>query len=313
MTVTLGLDLGGSSIKWLTLDGDEVTASGAIDTPTGGCDAVVAAMLDIARSCVGIEAVGVGVPGLFDRDGRTTLVPNVPGEWDGFPLVERLAAGCQLPVALANDGRAFTLAELRHGAGRDRRHLIGVTIGTGIGGGVALDGRLYLGREAAGEVGHQLVDALGPRCGCGARGCVESYASGPAIRAAAARAVFQGASPILRQSCGGDVTKLTVAQVFNAAARGDAYAIDVVTRAGRALGAGLANLCNILDPEVIVIGGGVAAGLDALLPSVQETLEERARLNTHPVVTRARLGTHTGALGAALWGRERPDRQETAP
>jgi len=305
---TLGLDLGGSAIKWLVLEGEAVVAQGLVPTPLDGCDAVVAAMAGLASGVEGVDAVGVGVPGLFDAAGRTDLVPNVPGRWDGYPFADRLHAAMGVPVALANDGRAATLAELRLGSGRGARHLIAVTVGTGIGGGIAVNGRVHLGRDGrAGEIGHQFVDAAGPLCGCGAYGCVEVFASAPAIRAAGARAVWQGVDTVLRERAVGDPPAVTVEMVLDAAREGDAHACDIVVRAGRALGIGLANLCNALAPEVIVIGGGVAGGLDVLEPILAATLRERARLGPLPRIVPATLGPHTGAMGAALWARERPD------
>lgn len=305
---TLGLDLGGSAIKWLVLEGEAVAAQGAVPTPLDGCDAVVAAMAALAAGVDGLDAVGVGVPGLFDATGRTELVPNVPGRWVGYPLVERLHGAIGVPVALTNDARAVTLAELRLGSGRGARHLIAVTVGTGIGGGIAVSGRVHLGQDGrAGEIGHQFVDAAGPLCGCGAHGCVEVFASAPAIRAAGARAIWQGVDTVLRARAGGDPGAVTVEMVLDAAREGDAHALDVVQRAGRALGIGLANLCNALAPEVVVIGGGVAGGLDVLGPVVEATLRDRARLGPLPRIVPAMLGPHTGAIGAALWARERPD------
>lgn len=310
---TLGLDLGGSAIKWVVLEGDAVRARGSVPTPLAGAAAVVDAMVALARA-VTVDAVGVGVPGLVDGEGCTTLVPNVPGDWGGFPLAAHLHDALGLPVALANDARAVTLAELRLGGGRGARHLIAVTIGTGIGGGIAVGGRVHLGRDGrAGEIGHQFVDADGPLCGCGAVGCVEVFASGPAIRSAGARAVWQGVDTVLRERCGGDPAAVTVEMVLDAARDGDAHGRDVVARAGRALGIGLANLCNALAPEVIVVGGGVAGGLDVLGPVVEATLRQRARLGPIPALVPATLGPYTGAVGAALWARERPDLQDQQP
>lgn len=306
---TLGLDVGGSAIKWLVLAGDDVEADGKVPTPTGGADLVAAALVDLATTAGDVDAIGVGIPGHFTPEGVTTLIPNVPGDWDGFPLAARVADRLGRPVVLANDARAFTLAELRHGAGRQARDLVAVVLGTGVGGGVAAGGRVVLGQGGtAGEVGHQLVDPLGPRCGCGARGCVEVFASGPAIRAGGVRAILQGLPTSLRESCGNDVGELTTEMVLDAARDGDPHARDVVERAGRALGFGIANLCNVLAPEIVVVGGGVAAGLDVLQPSIVEVLEERAL--SRPELARATVGPVTGALGAALWARERPDLEE---
>jgi glucokinase len=307
---TLGIDLGGTAIKWAQLDGGHARERGRTDTPKGGCDEVVAEMIEIAARFGDLDAVGVGVPGLYEPDGTTTLIPNVPGDWPGYPLGPRLAERLGVPVRLANDARAFTLAELRLGAGRGCRDIVAITLGTGVGGGVASNGRLHLGRrQRAGELGHQTVDPQGPRCGCGSRGCVETFASGPAIVTGAVRAVLQGVPTCLREACGGDPSRLDVETVVACARDGDDFALDVLRRAARALGHGLANACTILAPERIVIGGGIAAALDVLRPTIDEVIRDRARLADPPEVVAAELGGHAGAVGAALWsieGQEEP-------
>jgi glucokinase len=303
--VTLGLDLGGTAIKWVALREEIVVASGSAPTPRSGAEAVVEAMAAVAVAAGPLEAVGVGVPGLFDPDGTSHGLHNVPGLKGRYPLGAALAGEVGAPVRLANDARSFTLAELRLGAGKADRHLVGVTLGTGIGGGVAVDGRVVLGRDnRAGELGHQTVDPQGALCGCGNRGCVETFASVPSILAGAARAVLQGVDTSLRAACGGVVSALTPVMVTAAAADGDPFARDVIDRAGVALGIGLANVCNIIAPERIVVGGGFAAALEILRPSLEETLRRRARpVGACPVVA-AGLGQHAGAVGAALWTRE---------
>ncbi len=301
----LGIDLGGTAIKWVVLEDGRPGDEGRVDTPTDGCEAVVDQMVALGEAAGTIEAVGIGIPGLYEPDGTTTLLPNVPGDWRGFPLGPRVAERLGVPASLANDARAFTLAELRLGAGRGCHDLVAVTLGTGVGGGVAAGGRLQLGhRHRAGEIGHQSVDPYGPRCGCGSHGCVETYASGPAIVAAATRAVLQGVDTALRDACGGDPAALDVETVVACARAGDAFAVDVLERAAWALGSGLANACTILAPERIVVGGGVAAALDLLRPTIEDVLRRRARLPDAPDVVAAELGNRAGAVGAALWSTE---------
>jgi glucokinase len=305
MTRSVGLDLGGTALKWAVLADGDVRAHGTEATPAAGPAAVVELMARLVAAAGPADRIGVGVPGLYEPDGTTTLLPNVPGDWHGFPLAAELGARTGLPVALANDARAFTLAELRVGAGRGCRDVIAVTLGTGVGGGVTSNGRLHLGhRHRAGELGHQTVDPNGLRCGCGARGCVETVASAPAIVAAAARAVLQGVETQLRDACDGDVRALDVGHVAACARAGDAFARDVLERAGWALGRGLANACTILAPERIIIGGGVAAVLDLLRPTIEETIMRHALLPEPPRVVPAALGPRAGAVGAALWGVE---------
>lgn len=305
MARSLGIDLGGTATKWILLADGEPTAEGRVATPHDGAEAVLGAMVGLADAAGPLDAVGVGVPGLYEPDGTTTLLPNVPGTWEGFPLAPRLAAALGVPVSLCNDARAFTLAELRLGAGRGCRSLVALTLGTGVGGGVASAGRLHLGaHQRGGEIGHQVIDPAGVRCGCGARGCVETVASAPAIVAAAARVVWQGVGSSLAEACGHDPSALTVEDVAERARAGDGHAADVMDRAGWALGAALANAATILAPERVVIGGGVSSALDVLRPALERTLTERARLPDLPPVVAAQLGPRAGAIGAALWGLE---------
>ena len=302
---SLGIDLGGTAMKWVTLEEGTPRAEGSVPTPHDGAEAVLAAMVDLAAAIGRVEALGVGVPGLYEPDGSTTLLPNVPGAWEGFPLGPRLGEAVGAPVALCNDARAFTLAELRLGAGRGCRSLVALTLGTGVGGGVASAGRLHLGaHQRGGEVGHQVVDPDGMRCGCGARGCVETVASAPAIVAAAARVVWQGVGSSLAAACGEDPSGLTAEIVAEQARRGDDHAVDIMDRAGWALGAAVANAATILAPERVVIGGGVSSALDVLRPALERTLVERARLPDTPQVVAAELGARAGAIGAGLWALE---------
>ncbi len=305
MARSLGIDLGGTALKWVLLADGVPAEEGTVPTPHDGTAAVLAAMVGLAEAVGTVDAVGVGVPGLYEPDGTTTLLPNVPGAWEGFPLGPQLGEAVGTPVALCNDARAFTLAELRLGAGRGCRTLLALTLGTGVGGGVASAGRLHLGaHERGGEIGHQVVDPAGVRCGCGARGCAETVASAPAIVAAAARVVWQGVGSSLAEACGHDPAALTVEVVAEQARRGDGHAADIIDRAGWALGAALANATTILAPERVVIGGGVSSALDVLRPTLERTLRERARLPDTPPVVAAELGPRAGAIGAALWGLE---------
>lgn len=302
---SLGLDLGGTSLKWVVWAAEQIEDAGAVPTPHGRPATVVEAMAGIAERAGNVDTIGVGVPGLHEPDGATTLLPNVPGDWSGFPLGRQLGTRTGRPVVVCNDARAFTLAESRVGAGRGCRDLVAVTLGTGVGGGVLANGRVHLGvRNRAGELGHQAVVPEGERCGCGGRGCVETVASGPAIVAAAARVVWQGLDSALGDACGGDPSQLEPSTVAEVARAGDPFARDVIERAGRALGHGLANACTILAPERIIVGGGVVAAIDVLRPVLAEAIAARARLPDAPAIRAAELGWEAGAVGAALWGRE---------
>ncbi len=295
--VHLGLDLGGTNLKWALVEhasgewrvldrGQERTR--AVDGP----DAVVGQMSAIARSAVearpAISTVGVGVPGLYDpAAGSTRFLVNVPGDWDGRPIAAPIHAEVGLPVALINDARAFGLAELRLGAARGADSMIGLTLGTGVGGVIAIDGRVVLGHDGtAGELGHQTIDPDGPMCNCGNRGCVEAFARADRIA----------------EACG----TASVEEAVAAARAGDPRALDGLTRVGTALGIGIANMITVLSPDCVVLGGGVAAAGDALFDPIRTELRRRVHttsLERVELVT-AELGTFAGAIGAAIHGME---------
>jgi glucokinase len=292
----LGLDLGGTNIKYAVVeDGPEPRVVGDGSTETGafeGPPAVVQRMIEVGREAVErhgpIEGAGTGVPGVLDHErGRALFLPNLPGPWADTPLVQPLAKALGAPVSLINDARAFTLGELRLGAGRGCKDILCVGIGTGIGGGVAIDGRLHLGLDGtAGEFGHMTVDPDGPRCPCGNRGCVEVLAAGPAIARAGHRA--------------------TPELVADAARHGDPRAREALSQAGSLIGIAVANAIVLLAPQRVIIGGGVAAAGDLLLEPIRA--EVNRRVFVVPVerieIVRAELGPFAGAVGAALWGAE---------
>jgi glucokinase len=294
----LGLDLGATNLKWSVvehLDDDwRVLDRGRVQTRgEDGPDAVVGRLVDTGRAAIerfpGVTTVGVGVPGLYDpRTGETRFLVNIPGDWAGRPVAAPVSAALRMPVALINDARAFGLAELRLGAGRGVSSMVGLTLGTGVGGVIVIDGHVVHGHDGtAGEVGHQTIDPDGPPCGCGNNGCVESFARADRIAAA----------------CG----TASVEEAVRAADAGDERARDGLAAVGRYLGIGIANLVTVLSPDRVVIGGGVAAAGDLLLEPIRSELARRVRttaLDQVEVVT-AELGTWAGAIGAAVHGAER--------
>jgi glucokinase len=293
----IGLDLGATNLKWAVVEhaADEwrTIATGQEPTRAGGPDAVVPQLGDVARAAFEAwgpaTSLGIGVPGLYEPDaGTIVFLVNLRGAWKGVAVAGPVAAAVGLPTALINDARAFTLAELRLGAGRGCRTMVGITLGTGVGGGVAIDGRVRLGHKGtAGEIGHQVIDPDGPWCGCGTRGCVEAYARAEQIA----------------HACGTP----TVEDAVRAARAGDPHAIDGLAQVGRYLGIGIANLIIVLNPERVVIGGGVAAAGDLLLAPIRQEIVRRVNV-TEPAVVAivvAELGTFAGAIGAAVYGAER--------
>jgi glucokinase len=211
----------------------------------------------------------------------------MPGAWRDRPVAPPVESALGLPTCLINDARAFGLAELRLGSGRGAESLVGLTLGTGVGGVIAIDGKVRLGHDGtAGELGHQTIDPDGPLCGCGNRGCVEAFARADKIAAA----------------CGTATAEAAVA----AAKAGDARAIEGLAQIGRYLGIGVANAVTVISPDRVVIGGGIAAAGDLLLDPIREELRLRVQttsLDAVEVVT-AELGTWAGAIGAAVHGAE---------
>ncbi len=246
-------------------------------------------------------ALGMGVPGLVDTSlGVTRFLPNMPGQWRDVPVAEILSHALHCPVFLLNDARLATLGELKYGWGREANSMVLFTIGTGIGGGVVIDGKLRLGAlGAAGEIGHQTIIPNGPRCGCGNLGCLEALASGPAITAAGTRLMLSGLSSKLHELTAGHVSRITPAIMGEAAMAGDTAVREVLEQAGEYLGIAIANVVTTLHPSMIVLGGGVSALADSLLEPVRRTVYQRVRM--FPVdnvrIERSLLGEKAGLLG----------------
>ena len=293
----LGIDLGVTNLKWATLERRDDAWStldrGQVPTlASEGPDAVIGRAVEVGQEAVAgrptIVSVGIGVPGLYDPvGGMTRFLVNMPGHWVGQPVRAPMEAALSLPVSLINDARAFGLAELRLGAGRGARSLVGLTLGTGVGGVVAIEGKVHLGHDGtAGEIGHQTIDPDGPRCNCGNHGCLEAFTRADRIAAA----------------CGTETAGAAVA----AAEAGDRRAIDGLATIGRYLGIGIANAVTILSPDRIVIGGGIAAAGDLILEPIRAELRRRVRTTSveEVVVVTAELGTWAGAIGAAVYGAE---------
>ena len=287
----IGVDLGGTNIVVCAMSADGSQQHGLISEPTAaheGTDAVIARMARMVNDTVALtmretgvtrdafRGVGVGAPGPLDREAGIVLVaPNL--NWHMVPLRDRMTELTGLPAALDNDANCATYGEWWIGAAKGGRNVIGVTIGTGIGGGLILDGRLYHGSsDMAGEIGHTTIDQTGRRCGCGNYGCLEAYASGTAIAVRAREALSYETVSILPDLVGGDVSQITAATVYQAAAQGDAVATEVVRDTARFLGTGLANLLNIFNPDVVVIAGGVTQAGEALFGPLRAEVRKRA-------------------------------------
>ncbi len=289
MTWVLGIDVGGTNLVVGAVKEDGSRMVGEHSRPTNssrGPDAVIdelvsmsrTTMDELARAVPGatFTGIGAGAPGPLDRrTGIIALTPNLG--WVDMPLRDRLADGIGLPAAIDNDANCAVLGECWVGAGRGGSNVLGITIGTGIGGGIVLDGRLHHGAsDAAGEIGHVTIDLDGRRCGCGNYGCVEAYASGPAIALRAVEEVEAGATSMLSDMTEGDLTRVTAQTVYQAAQLGDQLATDVVRDTATYLGAALAGLVNVLNPDRIVVVGGVTQAGEYLFAPLRREVARRA-------------------------------------
>lgn len=277
-------------------------------TPRGAAaivDTLVATAGDVLGAIGGAVAVGAGVPGLVDVTGVLQVAPNLPGVSE-LPVQALLAERLGLPVQVDNDATCAAWAERELGAARGADHAVLVTLGTGIGAGIVADGRLYRGRHGfAGEAGHMIVDPNGPRCPCGQRGCWERYASGSGLGRIAREAAHAGRAARIVELAGGDAEGVRGEHVTVAAAEGDGDALTVMETYGWWLALGLANLANLLDPEVFVLGGGLVEAGEVLLEPTRrafDELVEGVRYREVRIVA-AELGERAGAIGAALLAR----------
>lgn len=310
--ISLGIDLGGTAIKAVTLapDGRILWSRKVATCAEEGREAVLERLTALMASALGaaapsrIVAAGLAVPAVVDMGaGRVEKVANLTLDWNGFPLRDALQARSGLPIFVLNDVRAATVGEQVWGAGRNYRNFVCIAIGTGIGGGLVLDGKLYTGsRGAAGELGHTTIVPDGPLCGCGNRGCVEAMASGWAIARDALALVEAGDGELAARARS---QQPTAEQVAQAALNGSQGARTIFTRAGTWIGLVLANLICALNPEAIVVGGGVAEAGDLLLEPIRQEIARRtvvfSRQRAGVEVLRSPLGGQAGAIGAAAW------------
>ena len=309
MRFVLGIDIGGTNLVVGSVAEDGSTALATASEPThseAGATDVVDRLVGLAerviagtrREAPGAEIIGVGVgaPGPLDtKRGIVLLTPNLG--WVNMPLRQIIHDRLGLPAALDNDANCAVLGEWWVGAAKGARHAIGITIGTGIGGGIILDGRLYHGAsDVAGEIGHTTIDTEGRRCKCGNYGCLEAYASGPNIALRAVEEIEAGAESQLSTIVGGDLGKITAQTVYQAAADGDELALEIVSDTAKFLGVGIGNLLNVFNPEVVVVCGGVTLAGDHLFEPLRR---ETARRAFKPAVAACRIvpGALSGTAG----------------
>ncbi len=303
------IDVGGTKILTGLVDREgHVLCSRSVPSDVQrGAEAVVASIATSLNALIasrGLEAqqmiaLGCSVPGPLDRRrGVVVFSPNL--DWRDFPLRDALAAYFPLPVHIDDDANCAALGEGWRGAATGSKDFLYVTISTGVGAGVVIDHHVYHGaHDCAGEAGHMVIEPNGPPCACGNNGCLEAFCSGTAIAARARDALRHGEATCVQEMCGARPELVNSEMVFRAAASGDAVAQEILTTAGRYLGIGLANLATLFDPELIVLGGGVLEGGEAILAPARVSFARRTLPSVRGVPLRAALlGSHSGLVGA---------------
>ena len=312
----VGVDLGGTNIVVgvLPMEGGEVLATRTVPTePARGAKYVVDRIISLVEESVAevlaqsggsrdnVAGVGIGSPGPLDR--KTGTVINTPNlGWRNFPLRDLVSNGVNLPATLDNDANCATYGEWWLGAGRNVDSLVGVTLGTGIGGGIVINGQIFHGAsDAAGEIGHTTIEANGRKCKCGNYGCLEAYASGPAIALRAVEGIESGAESLLPALVDGKLDAITAATVYEAVVLGDPYANEVMRETAKILGAGIANIVNFVNPEMIVIAGGVTRAGDHLFVPLRAEVRRRSFKVAQEAcqIVSAQLHGVAGVIGAA--------------
>ena len=308
----IGIDVGGTNVKLALVDDKgNITYSNSVPTRAEmGYEytvnnikqAIRDLLVETKLSTKDIEGIGFGFPGQVDyKSGVVRLAPNIPG-WVDVPIAKLIEDEFKIPTRVDNDVRCAALGELNYGAGKGCENLICITVGTGIGSGLIINGKLVRGASnAAGEIGHiklQMHD--GPICGCGDTGCMEAFASGPSIVAMAENYIRGGKSTKFREMANG--AQITPYIVCEAAKAGDPVAKTIFTIMGEYIGIGLASVVNLLNPEKIIVGGGVADAGDLLLNPMKQTLKDRAMKIAGDAVeiVPAQLGNTAGVIGASL-------------
>jgi glucokinase len=314
----VAVDIGGTKIMTAVFSADgQMLAKDVCPTiASEGVDAVIERLQSAIDSLLNryklttSQLAGIGIACAGGIDSASGIVvtpsPNLPG-WSDLPLRDIIEARFNVDACVLNDASSAALGEQRSGAGQGVKNLVLITLGTGIGGGIVIDDHLYLGaRGSAGEIGHMTVDEGGPVCGCGNTGCLEVLASGRAVAREVVSRLSQGEKSSLTEMAGGKLADITSEQVAAAADAGDSLALDVFTRAAHYLGVGLVNIVNAFNPEMIILGGGMAE-LDSLFtgPAKKLVMERAFSISTQKLsIVTARLGNEAGVYGAAAYAIE---------
>jgi len=311
----LAVDLGGTKVIAAIISSKVIAKEYQLTLADEGPQSVIKRILSTIDHLLSLRnldpsqlgSIGIAAAGAIDSEkGLVTLSPNLPG-WRDIPLRDMVGEKYGVNTFLINDASAAALGEHQFGAGKGVNNLVMLTVGTGIGGGIIINGKLYLGSSgSAGEIGHMTIDVNGPKCSCGNIGCLERLVSGKAVAEEAIRRLSQGERSSLTEIVGGKVKSITAEKVSLAAQNGDSLAQDVISKAAIYLGIGLINLVNIFNPEMIIIGGGLAKMGDLLLEPARRAVRERAfQLSARLVrIVPAQLGDDAAVLGAAIFARQ---------
>lgn len=313
----LGVDLGGTKILAGVFDSKfELKGTTKLSTKA---DRGVEPVIDRIARCVNdaldecdlslkqVRGIGIGAPGAVDTDtGRVIFAPNLPG-WKDIPLKKELEKRLGVPVFVGNDCNVCTLGTFDREYKAKPKNLIGIFIGTGIGGGLVINGQLYAGHNlTAGEIGHMVIEVSGPKCGCGNRGCFEALASRTAIFRNIQSAVKEGQKTLLTDMLGPDLADMRSGDLRKAIRKGDKFVEKIVEEAAEYAGIGIANLINILNPEIVVVGGGVIEALESeMMPTIIKAAKEHVMPGTMDgiKIEASQLGDHAGITGAAVLAR----------
>ena len=307
----IAIDIGGTNVKAgvLRRDGEVVARQRALTEERKGGDQLMAKLIDLANALLEqadaqqdeYAGIGVGTPGL-PKDGVIMSCPGkIPG-WEAMEVCANLTRETGLPAAMDNDVKVIALGEGWMGAAKGEKNFVSLALGTGVGGGLIIDGKVYQGEHGvSARLGHVVVDPHGPLCMCGNRGCLEAYCSGPAIAACAIDHIMRGCATVMLDLAGGDIRNVEAKTVFDAAARGDAIALDIMRRTARHLATAVLTIMHAFNPKCVVMGGGVAAAGDLLLEPLREIVQRRAWTGPGEVVDirPSTLGDDAGLFGGA--------------
>ena len=311
----LAMDLGGTKIIAAIISSKVIAKEYQLTLADEGPQSVIRRILSTIDHLLGLrnldpsqlDSISIAAAGAIDSEkGLVTSSPNLPG-WCDIPLRDTVGGKYGVNTFLLNDASAAVLGEHHFGAGKGINNLIMLTVGTGIGGGIIINDRLYPGPSgSAGEIGHMTIDVNGPECNCGNIGCLEMLASGTAVAKEAIRRLSQGERSSLTEIVEGKIENITAETVSLAAQKGDSLALEVISEAATYLGIGLVNLVNIFNPEMIIIGGGLAKMGDLLLEPARRVVRERAfQLSARLVrIVQSQLGDDAAVFGAAIFARQ---------